>query len=116
MRHSGWQSESLLPTSLFGKPRSITRRAAIFMSDDWNHDDLARLLALEHAFYSLALISASNFAYLANTTPDAAVKQFRSAVEGSMLDTKQYPPGTQQAMREHLKRMFDHVASMAKQV
>ena len=86
------------------------------MSDEWNHDDLARLLALEHAFYSLALISASNYAYLAETTPSAAVKQFRSAIEGSTFDTKQYPPETQRLMREHLKRMFDHVADMANSV
>jgi hypothetical protein len=32
---------------------------------DFDENDLEQLLALEHAFCSLALISASNFAYLA---------------------------------------------------
>lgn len=84
------------------------------MSADWDHDDLARLLALEHAFCALALISASNFAYLAETTPSAAVKQFRDAIEGSVYDTGQASQETKAAMKHHLKRMFDHIAEMAK--
>ena len=83
------------------------------MSSDWNQDDLARLLALEHAFCSIALISASNFSYLANTTPSEAVKQFRSAIEGSMFDVGDIPKETNVLMRKHLKRIFDHIASMA---
>ncbi|UCI30946.1 hypothetical protein [Mesorhizobium sp. B4-1-4] len=84
------------------------------MSADWDHDDLARLLGLEHAFCALALISASNFAYLAETTPSAAVKQFREAIEGSVYDTGQASKETKAAMKRHLKRMFDHIAGMAK--
>jgi hypothetical protein len=83
------------------------------MSNDFNQDDLARLLALEHAFCSLALISASNFAFLAATKPSEAVKQFRSAIEGSMLDTKEYSSELNTRMQIHLKRMFDHIAKMA---
>lgn len=79
-----------------------------------DHDDLAKLLALEHAFCALALISASNFAHLAETTPRAAVKQFREAIEGSMYDAGQASKETKTAMKHHLKRMFDHIAEMAK--
>lgn len=84
------------------------------MSDSFDADDLARLIALEHAFNSLALISASNFAFLAETTPSAAVAQFREAVESSVYDSGDMPKEVQTLVREHLKRMFDHVAHMAK--
>jgi hypothetical protein len=83
------------------------------MSNDFNQNDLARLLALEHAFCSLALMSASNFAFLAATKPSDAVNQFRSAIEGSMLDTKEYPKDVNTLMQAHLKRIFDHIAQMA---
>lgn len=84
------------------------------MSSDWDDDDFARLLAMEHAFCSLALISANNFASLAQCTTSAAVQQFRSAIEGSIYDTGQVSQETKDLMRQHLKRMFDHVAGMAK--
>lgn len=84
------------------------------MSDSFRDDDLARLIAIEHAFNSLALISASNFAFLANTTPSAAVGQFRSAIESSLYDSGDMSPELQALVRVHLKRMFDHVAAMAK--
>ncbi|MER8427642.1 hypothetical protein [Mesorhizobium sp. M1403] len=83
------------------------------MDADWDHDDMARLLALEHAFCALALISASNYAYLAESTPSAAVKQFRAAIEGSVYDSGQASKETQGLMKQHLKRMFDHIAHMA---
>lgn len=84
------------------------------MSDSFDADDLARLIALEHAFNSLALISASNFAFLAKITPSAAVAQFREAVESSVYDSGDMPKEVQTLVREQLKRMFDHVAHMAK--
>ncbi|MER9923902.1 hypothetical protein NKJ84_13280 [Mesorhizobium sp. M0048] len=83
------------------------------MSINWGEDDLARLLALEHAFHALALLSASNYAHLAGTTPSAAVKQFREAIEGSVYDSGQAPKTVQVLMSKHLKKMFDHVAAMA---
>jgi len=54
------------------------------MSAEWDSDDFARLLALEHAFGALALISAANFALGANTTPAEAVAHFRAAIESSI--------------------------------
>ena len=83
------------------------------MSDTWDADDFARLLALEHAFNTLALISAGNYAYLSNTSIASAVQQFRSATEGAILDQREVPKGTALAMRKHLARMFDHVSTMA---
>lgn len=83
------------------------------MSADFDADDLARLLALEHAFCSLALISASNFARLNNSKPSEAVAQFRAAIEGSIYDTAEMPPEVGKRMRLHLRRLFDHVAGMA---
>lgn len=100
---------SLQPTE-----RRVERRKEVEVSSGWDRDDLARLLALEHAFCALTLISASNFAYLAETTPSAAVKQFREAIEGSVYDTGQASKETKAAMKHHLKRMFDHIAEMAK--
>lgn len=86
------------------------------MSDDYNLEDFARLLALEHAFYSVALISASNFAFLAKIKPSEAVAQFRSATESSVFDKNDIPNDVKQIMRIHLKRMFDHVSDMEKHV
>jgi len=84
------------------------------MSDAFGTDDLARLIALEHAFSVLALISANNFAYLAEIKPSEAVAQFRTAVEGTLYDSAEIPKDVQVLMRAHLKRMFDQVAGMAK--
>ena len=84
------------------------------MGADWEADDFSRLLALEHAFNTLALVSASNFAFLSDTTIESAVQQFRSATEGAILDQKEIPRNTAIAMRKHLSRMFDQVTSMAK--
>lgn len=83
------------------------------MSANWNADDLARLMALEHAFGALTLISASNFAQLANVKPSEAVNQFRTAIESSVLDGD-LPPDVRALMRQHLKRIFDNVSDMAK--
>jgi hypothetical protein len=84
------------------------------MSSDFDLDDLARLLALEHAFYALALISAGNFSYLANVKPSDAVRTFRSAIEGATYDSSDVPEDARKMMRAHLKRMFDHIEQMAK--
>ncbi len=86
------------------------------MSADFDKDDLARLMALEHAFWAVTLISAGNYARLAGIKTSEAVNQFRSSIEGSIYDSGEYPKEVQVLMRTHLKRMFDHVANMAVQV
>ena len=90
------------------------------MSTEFDRDDLARLLALEHAFYATALVSAANFAKLQNAkagreemSTAQAVQMFRDSVESSLFDRKDYPPDVRSLMSRHLKRMFDHVANMA---
>jgi len=83
------------------------------MSSDFDIDDFARLLALEHAFSALTLISAGNFAYLADIKPSEAISQFRSSIESSIYDSADTPKDVRNLMRMHLKRMFDHVADMA---
>ena len=83
------------------------------MSTNYDADDLARLLALEYAFGTLAFISACNFAQLSNMKPTAAVDQFRSVIEGSLYDRADYPADVRELIRSHLKRMFDYVAGMA---
>ena len=85
------------------------------MSEAWDSDDFARLLALEHAFNTIALISAGNFAFLSNSTVESAVAQFRSATESAILDQRGIPKPTAIAIRKHLGRMFDLVTDMAKQ-
>lgn len=84
------------------------------MSADWDGDDLARLLALEHAFRSLALIGASNYALLNGTTVSDASAQFRDAIVGSVYDTA-LPDGLKKPMHTHLGRMFDQVGATARQ-
>ena len=84
------------------------------MSSNYDLDDLARLLALEHAFGALALISACNFSRLENIKPSEAVAQFRSAIEGSLYDSSDTSKEVRELKRIHLKRMFDHVSEMAK--
>jgi hypothetical protein len=93
------------------------------MSADFDRDDLARLLALEHAFYATALVSAANFANLQNAkagsdemSTSQAVQMFREGVESSLFDRKDYPTDIRSLISGHLKRMFDHVAGMADQV
>ena len=83
------------------------------MSADWDADDLARLLALEHAFCAVTLLSASNYANLSRSTPSEVISQFRSAIEGSVYDTGQLSTDTKLLMKQHLKRIFDHIAKMA---
>ncbi len=83
------------------------------MSSDWDQDDLARLLALEHAFAALALISAGNFARLDGVRISEAVAQFRDAIVGSIHDTT-LPDGLKEPMHRHLTRLFDHVSAQAR--
>jgi len=83
------------------------------VSSDFDKDDFARLLALEYAFNTLALISASNHAHLSEIKPSQSVSLFREAIEGAMYDSKEYPAELRNLMKKHLKRMFDHVESMA---
>lgn len=82
------------------------------MSAEWGASDLARLLALEHAFSALAVISAGNFAHNHNMMTREAVKVFRQAIESSVQDTAQLGVAKPLVVG-HLKSMFDHVALMA---
>ena len=83
------------------------------MSTDFDKDDLARMFALEHAFYALALISAGNFSYLSDISITSAVKAFRNPIEGSILDDRNIPKEIRPLVQGHLMRMFDHVSRMA---
>jgi hypothetical protein len=80
------------------------------MGADFDKDDLARLVALEHAFYTIALIAAANFAHNAGCKPGEAVAYFRSSVDGFLHDTAV----SKEAVREHLKRLFDNLTEMAR--
>ena len=83
------------------------------MSADFDHDDFARLLALEHIVTASTLISASNFAAISGMKPSEAVSQFRHAVESSLYDTAQITPATRDAMSKHVSRLFDHLHEMS---
>ncbi len=83
------------------------------MSSDWDSEDLARLIALESAFGTLALMWAGIFAHHANSKPSAAVKQLRSAMLGSFSDTKEYSDDIEQRVKAHQTRLLDHVERMA---
>jgi hypothetical protein len=74
-------------------------------------DDLARLVALEHAFYTIALIAAANFSFNAGCKTSEAVSHFRSSAEGLLRGDVTAP---QEAAREHLKRLFDNLTEMAR--
>jgi hypothetical protein len=81
------------------------------VSADSDKDDLARLVALEHAFYTIALIAAANFAHNAGCKPGEAVAYFRSSADGLLRgDTA----ASNEAVREHLKRLFDNLTEMAR--
>ncbi|WP_300530152.1 hypothetical protein [Maricaulis sp.] len=85
------------------------------MSSDWDADDFARLMALEHAWYAVTLVSAGNYAGMNGIKIKDAVQQLRDAVESSLYDHDDLPGNTRQLMRGHLKRMFDEVEQMAGQ-
>jgi hypothetical protein len=81
------------------------------VNGDFHQDDLARLVALEHAFYTIALIAAANFAHNAGCKPGEAVAYFRSSADGLLRgDTA----ASNEAVREHLKRLFDNLTEMAR--
>lgn len=65
------------------------------------------LLALSH-------LSPQATTHIWQVTPSEAIQQFRSAIEGAVYDAGDRPKEIQVAMRAHLKRMFDHLANIAK--
>jgi hypothetical protein len=81
------------------------------MSADFDKDQLARLVALEHAFSTIALIAAANFSFNAGCKTSEAVAYFRSSAEGSLHGDATVP---KEAVREHLKRLFDNLTEMAR--
>jgi hypothetical protein len=81
------------------------------MSANLDKDELARLVALEHAFYTIALIAAANFSFNAGCKTSEAVAHFRSSAEGSLGGEAL---ASKEAVREHLKRLFDNLTEMAR--
>jgi hypothetical protein len=81
------------------------------MGADFDNDDLTRLVALEHAFYTIALIAAANFAHNAGCKPGEAVTYFRSSADGLLHGESDV---SKEAVREHLKRLFDNLKEMAR--
>ena len=85
------------------------------MSSDWGGDDLARLIALESALGTLALMWAGILAHHADSKPSEAVKQLRAAMLGSFFDTKEYSGDVRERIISHQARLLDHVERMARQ-
>jgi hypothetical protein len=83
------------------------------VSSDWDSDDIARLIALESAFGTLALMWAGMYAHHANSKPSAAIKQLRAAMLGSFADTKEYSGDIGQRIKGHQAKLLDHVERMA---
>lgn len=83
------------------------------MSITQDADDLARIIALEHAFGAISLMWACQFAHAEQTKPSEAVRQLRTSVVGALYDDKQYTPGIRNAINHHLERLLGNVAGMA---
>jgi hypothetical protein len=83
------------------------------MSSDFDADDFARLLALEHLYCSLALMNVANFVAMNDMKPSEAAKLFRHAIEGAVHDGR-VPPAAKASMRKHPGRILDGVQNMAK--
>ncbi|MBZ9940157.1 DUF6338 family protein [Mesorhizobium sp. BR1-1-13] len=94
--------------------RLLTLSALNFALSGWviylavNSSSDAKVRALAWGFVLLAAPAIIGFA------SGVTSKQFREAIEGSVYDTGQASKETKVAMKHHLKRMFDHIAEMAK--
>jgi len=84
------------------------------LSSDWDQGDLARMLALEHAFGAIALMWAGQFAEQHGGKPSQAVMQLRDAILGAALDSKDHNGPLGALINAHLQRMFEHVSNMAR--
>lgn len=84
------------------------------MSENWDSDDLARMVALENAFSVISLMWLCQFADQSGKKPSEVVKPFSDAVAGAVYDTKQYPHDFRNSVKSHLERMLGNVAEMAK--
>lgn len=71
------------------------------------------MLALEHAFGTITLMWACQFAEQQGAKPSQAVAQLRAAVLGSVLDSKDHDGPIGNLISAHLQRMFQHVGIMA---
>jgi hypothetical protein len=85
----------------------------MLLSSSWDEDDLARMLALEHAFSTITLMWACQFADQQRTKPSKAVAQLREAVLSSVLDSKDHNGPIGALINGHLHRMFEHVRKIA---
>jgi hypothetical protein len=83
------------------------------MSQEWDTSDLARMLALEHAFGALSLMWSCQFAQTAGIKPSEAAAQYRSAILSSLYDAKDYPPSVHALIKQHLEHMLDNLTKMA---
>lgn len=71
------------------------------------------MLALEHAFSTIAFMWSCQFAMQQGAKPSQAVTQLRSAALGAVFDSKDHDKTTREQITTHLERMFQHVAKMA---
>jgi len=84
------------------------------VSEDWNSDDLARLIALENMFGALSFMWSAQFASTNEMTSVEAVNLFRDAVLSSSYDMGDRDPAARKLIVEHIQRNFDHILSMAR--
>ncbi len=77
-------------------------------------DDLARLHAYEHILGSIAMIWSVNHAQANGGLPSEAVNLLKDALKGSMLDSRERPAEFGVLMGEHLDRIMNNVAAMAR--
>ena len=84
------------------------------MSAEWETDDLARMMALEHAFGALSLMWSYQFAKTSGSKPSETTLQFRNAVLSSIYDSGDYPSNVREKIKKHLERMLDNLSKMSK--
>jgi hypothetical protein len=84
------------------------------MSAEWDADDLARLLALEHAFGVIGLMCASNMAKNMGVSVNELVQELSKVTRSTLYDGKDISVSTRAAMAKHLDKLFAHIGSMAK--
>ncbi len=81
---------------------------------DFESDDVVRLLALEHSFCAVALLSAGNYSHLAGISIEEASRRFHAATASPLYDSRSIPKDVRSRMDQHIRRLFDHVAEMAR--
>lgn len=82
------------------------------MSTVHDADDLARLIALEHAFGALTLMWCCQFANQQGSLPSDAASQFRTATLGAVFDSKEHAGELGALVAAHLHRLFSDLEKM----